>query len=127
MDKIIARMPGRPETEHERAAHLSALRLMGFHGGAFDKVCDAARCVRPAHWRYYPEANPLLAQVAIRGGAYEVYAVAGADGHPAVPRRGFCILRRVGQLYTVTGLVSLYADAVRLAAECGIDETDQHM
>lgn len=109
-------------SEETRAAHLAALRLIGFHGGSFNHTCSAATCTRAAHWRYFPEDNPQLARLAIPGGAYEVYAVAAADGYPG--GAGFALLRLsdgpAGRWYTATALCSTYGEAVRTAFQFAV-------
>ena len=116
-------MRSRPTVSDDtRAAHLAALRLIGFHGGSFAHNCDAATCTRAAHWRYFPEQNPILARLAIPCGAYEVYEVAAADGYPA--GAGFALLRLsegpAGRWYTTAALCSTYGEAVRTAFQFAV-------
>lgn len=121
-------MRTRPEVPDDvRAAHLAALRMIGFHGGSFNHTCDRATCTRAAHWRYYPEANPQLARLLRPSGAYEVYEVAAPDGHPA-GQGAFVVLRLsegpAGRFYRVEALVGGYAEAVRLACMFAVDEME---
>lgn len=121
-------MKARPTVSNEtRHAHLTALRMIGFHGGSFDHTCDAGTCTRAAHWRYFPERNPQLARLLRPCGAYEVYEVSAADGHPS-GQGAFVVLRLsegpAGRFYRVEALVGGYAEAVRIACEMAVGEME---
>lgn len=107
-----------------REAHVWAMRLRGFHGGSFRHTCDAGTCTRPAHWRYYPEANPLLARLTAGAAAYEVYRVAGADGRPAQDE-AYAILRLADGLYAPVAIIGALREAYLYACDFALDELGQ--
>lgn len=108
-------------------AHLRALRLIGVHGGSFRHTCAAATCTRRAHWRYFSECNPRLAEMLIVCGAYEVYEIADEDGYAS--GRGYVVLERAdgpsGSLYVASKEWGTLVEALRYACEMAVENIRQ--